>query len=173
MAKYSEMRYWVTVKFGRNIHHRTMTNIKYSIRAVAPRGEILKSEMDMSRNALLSILDAEMRRFMVRRGLPKLVKPDRSEAVIHGIRSGAMRKGVPNNSTIARNQATGENPMVRLDDGRSSARLGRPGLRVCAWTLRADIISIKKNRGEVPSQDAWKSCCYPFRPGIRRTAMKT
>jgi len=164
MAKYSEMRYWLTIKFGRNIHHRTITNIKYPIRAVAPRGKILKSEMDMSRNALLSIVDAEMRRFMVRRGLPKLVKPDRNEAMIHGIRSGAMRKGVPNNSTIARNQATGENPIVCLDDGCSSARLGQPWLHVCTWTLRADIISIKKNCGEVPSQDTWKSshCCYIY-----------
>lgn len=99
----------------------------------------------MSRKALPSIFDAEMRRVIVGRGLPKLVKPDRSEAVIHGIRSGAMRTGVPNNSTIDINQATGENPIVRLDDGRSTARLGRPGLRVCAWTLRADIISIKKS----------------------------
>jgi hypothetical protein len=124
MAKYSEMRYHVNVECGRNIHHRTITNIKYPIRAVAPRGEILKNEMDMSRNTTLRIFDAEMRRVTVGRAFPKLVKPDRAEAVIHEIRSGAMRKAVPNNSMMDRAQATGENPMVRSDDGRSSARLG-------------------------------------------------
>jgi hypothetical protein len=80
MAKYSGMRYCVNVKFERNIHHGTKTNIKYSISTVAPRGEILKNEINMSRKALLKLFNAEMR--------------------------SARRKRVPNNSMIDRNQAT-------------------------------------------------------------------